>query len=82
MICSASSMVTLRERVTRRPRGVMNSATERPSAARSRGMSRSDRIPASTPLFFVSSMRIPLAVWLRMALRAWAMVAVRSRTTG
>ncbi len=79
---SASSSETDGGRVTRRWRGVMKSETGRASEAASRGMSRCDRMPASRPPPFTSSIRKLLALCLRMACRASAMVAVRSRKSG
>ncbi len=82
MARSASSSDTEGGRVTRRWRGVMNSDTGRASEAASSGMSRWDRMPASRSLPFASSIRKLLAFWLRMACRASAIVAVRSRKSG
>ena len=79
---SASSRVTVGGRVTSRSRGVMKSVTGRASAPAWSGMSRCERMPASAPLPFTSSMRKLLAFCLRMAWRASAMVAVRGRTRG
>ena len=66
-------------RVTSRSRGVMKSVTGRASEAASSGMSRCERMPASAPLPFASSIRKLLALCLRMAWRASAMVAARGR---
>ena len=82
MARSASSSETEGGRVTRRWRGVMKSETGRASEAASSGMSRCDRIPASLPPPFTSSIRKLLALCLRMARRASAIVAVRSRNSG
>jgi hypothetical protein len=82
MARSASSSDTLGGRVTSRARGVMKSETGRASEPASRGMSRCERMPASLPLPFTSSMRKLLALNLRMSWRASAMVAVRSRRSG